>query len=158
MLWFCRLPSFSLFLGCELQCYRVYCTLNRSRTLNKHLELMLQDVFISLSIDHPTPFSSWKYVAVFLWIICLGLLLSVGYLVIECKSKYEIEVYFSVIHIVKCIEDNTSFWSVLFFKEVNILCTKLNFLETYKNVVHFKAYQEYYILPYYLFSCFLYQK
>ncbi|XP_027397115.1 natural killer cells antigen CD94-like [Bos indicus x Bos taurus] len=37
--------------------------------------------------DHPTPFSSWKYVAVFLWIICLGLLLSVGYLVIELNKK-----------------------------------------------------------------------
>ena len=70
---------------------------------------MLQDVFISLYIDHPTPLSSWKYVAVFLLIICLGLLLSVGYLVMECKSKYETEVYLSIIHVVKCVEDNTSF-------------------------------------------------
>ena len=70
---------------------------------------MLQDVFISLYIDHPTPLSSWKYVAVFLCIICLGLLLSVGYLVIECKSKYEIDVYFSIIHILEYVEDNTLF-------------------------------------------------
>ncbi|XP_043297230.1 C-type lectin domain family 1 member A-like isoform X5 [Cervus canadensis] len=37
--------------------------------------------------DHPTPLSSWKYVAMFLCIICLGLLLSVGYLVIELNKK-----------------------------------------------------------------------
>ncbi|KAM9684747.1 natural killer cells antigen CD94-like isoform 5-T6 [Dama dama] len=37
--------------------------------------------------DHPIPLSSWKYVAVFLCIICLGLLLSVGYLVTELNKK-----------------------------------------------------------------------
>ncbi|CAN0290973.1 unnamed protein product [Rangifer tarandus platyrhynchus] len=37
--------------------------------------------------DHPTPLSLWKYVAVFLCIICLGLLLSVGYLVTELNKK-----------------------------------------------------------------------
>ncbi|XP_057560116.1 natural killer cells antigen CD94-like [Hippopotamus amphibius kiboko] len=38
-------------------------------------------------IYHPTPSSSWKFVAVFLWIICLGLLLSIGYLVFELNKK-----------------------------------------------------------------------
>ncbi|XP_045366200.1 killer cell lectin-like receptor subfamily B member 1B allele A isoform X1 [Camelus bactrianus] len=37
--------------------------------------------------DHPAPSSSWKFVAVFLWIICLGLLFSVGYLAIEMNKK-----------------------------------------------------------------------
>ncbi|KAB0397080.1 hypothetical protein E2I00_015351, partial [Balaenoptera physalus] len=48
---------------------------------------------------HPNPSSSWKFVAVILWIICLGLLSSVGYLAIECKSQREIEVCFSITHV-----------------------------------------------------------
>ncbi|TKC52207.1 hypothetical protein EI555_018185, partial [Monodon monoceros] len=40
---------------------------------------------------HLNPSSSWKFVAVILWIVCLGLLSSVVYLAIECKSQCEIE-------------------------------------------------------------------
>ncbi|XP_022433285.1 natural killer cells antigen CD94 isoform X3 [Delphinapterus leucas] len=60
-------------------------------------------------VYHLNPSSSWKFVAVILWIVCLGLLSSVVYLAIECKSQCEIEVCFSITHTVKSFEKSTVF-------------------------------------------------